>query len=126
MPRQVLLCYEPAAQPWGAGLRKICAVQGLRFRTVETADLGRTVGELAGGGQPAAEGAPHPALPEPVLVFCGVGSAQLDRLLLALRKLGLPRTCLKAVLTGENANWSFSQLYEELTRERAAMPWGES
>ena len=79
------------------------------------------VGALA-EGRKAPEGAgEHPALPEPVLVFCGVGSAQLDRLLQALRKLGLPRTCLKAVLTGENAGWTFSQLYEELTRERSAL-----
>ncbi|MEA4955209.1 MAG: DUF3783 domain-containing protein [Pseudoflavonifractor sp.] len=121
MPKQVLLCYEPAAQPWGASLRKICAVQGLRFRSVETADLGRTVGALAEGMKAAEEGESHPALPEPVLVFCGVGSAQLDRLLQALRKLGLPRTCLKAVLTGENAGWSFFQLYQELTQERSAL-----
>lgn len=121
MPKQVLLCYEPVAQPWGTGLRKVCAIQGLRFRTVETADLGRTVGELAGGARGAEGGEPHPALPEPILVFCGVGSAQLDRLLQALRKLGLPRTCLKAVLTAENANWSFFQLYQELTQERTAL-----
>ena len=121
MPKQALLCYEPVAQPWGAGLRKICAVQGLRFRAVERADLSRTVGALA-EGRKAPEGAgEHPALPEPVLVFCGVGSAQLDRLLAAVRKPGLPRTCLKAVLTGENAGWTFSQLYEELTRERSAL-----
>ena len=121
MPKQALLCYEPEVQPWGAELRKICAVQGLRFRTVETADLGCAVGALAEGSKAAEGREPHPALPEPVLVFCGVGSAQLDRLLQALRKLGLPRTCLKAVLTAENAGWSFFQLYQELTRERTAL-----
>ncbi len=45
-------------------------------------------------------------------------AGQLDRLLAALQKAGVPRTCLKAVLTPTNAQWTLRALYQELCRER--------
>ena len=122
MPKQTLLLYDPHGAPWVPKLRQMCAIQGLRLRTVEDADLGRPVAALAEGLRPAGEVQPFPPIPEPVLVFCSVGSQQLDRLLQALRNMEVPRTCLKAVLTQSNAQWPFYTLYEELSREREAMP----
>lgn len=120
MPKPILLFYEPAPTPWGGKLKQYCALQGLRLRPVEPAELGRPVGALAGDSVPAAEAAPALPIPEPMLVLCHLTDAQLSRLLAALRKEGAGG-CLKAVLTPSNAGWSFSALYRELCRERLSL-----
>lgn len=124
MPKPALLLYDPLDSPWVPKLKQYCAVQGLRLRPLEKNDLNRAVGSLAQGlAAPAAEGsaARAPAIPEPLLIFCSLSSAQLDRLLAALRRMEVPRSVLKAVLTPDNAAWTLSALYQELCRERQAM-----
>lgn len=125
MSKPALLLYDPIGSAWVPKLKQYCAIQGLRLRVVEASDLGRAVGALAQGlaaptsESPAGE-APAP-VPEPILIFCSLTSAQLDRLLSALRRVEAPRSVLKAVLTPTNAGWSLSALYQELCRERQAM-----
>lgn len=118
MSKQVILLYAPAA-PWADGVKKLCALRGLRLRPVENSETGRTLDSLAfGKSSPAA---PPESIPEPLMVLCGFSSAQLDSLLAALRKTGVPQGCLKAVLTPSNAGWSLAALYRELCREREQM-----
>lgn len=122
MSKPALLLYDPIGSAWVPKLKQYCAVQGLRLRPLEASDLSRTVGALAQGltaPESAAEKAP--AIPEPILIFCSLSNAQLDRLLAALRRMEVPRSVLKAVLTPDNAGWPLSALYQELCRERQAM-----
>lgn len=128
MAKPTLLLYDPLNSPWVPKLKQHCAIQGLRLRPVEAPDLNRTVGTLAQGlAAPAAENGPEssaakaPIIPEPLLIFCSLSNAQLDRLLAALRRMEVPRSVLKAVLTPDNAGWPLSALYQELCRERQAM-----
>lgn len=128
MSKPALLLYDPIGSAWVPKLKQYCAVQGLRLRPVEKSDLNRTVGALAQRlAAPAAENLPEgslessPAIPEPLLIFCSLTNAQLDRLLSALRRMEVPRSVLKAVLTPDNAGWPLSALYQELCRERQAM-----
>ena len=114
-----VLLYDPVPSPWAPKLRQICAIQGLRLRAVETSDLERSVGDLAQGGRISAPAGENSPLPESLFVFCHLSSAGLDRLLQALRKAGVPRSCLKAVLTPTNSGWTLRALYEELVKERA-------
>lgn len=57
-----------------------------------------------------------------MLVLCGL-DAELDGLLAALRQAGI--TCLKAVLTPSNRNWTPGRLYRELERERKTIMRGK-
>ena len=116
MPIPTVLFYSPSPVPWASGLRQTCAVQKLRLRTVTGGQLGCPLSALW-SGTAVPEETPAP-LPEPMLVFCGLTNAQLDRLRPALRKLGAG-PCLKAILTPTNAAWPFRALYEELCKERA-------
>lgn len=122
MSKQVVLLYDPASSPWADGVKKLCALRGLRLRPVDPGETGRSLNSLALGK--ASEGVPAAPIPEPLLVLCGFSSAQLDSLLAALRKAGVPQGCLKAVLTPSNAGWTLSALYQELCRERHAMMSG--
>ena len=116
MPKAALLLYDPAPSPWASKVRQLCAIQGLRFSAVDTAQLDRPIRDLAQAlPAPASAGEP---LPEPLLLLCHLSSPQLDKVLQGLRNAGVPRTCLKAILTPTNAGWTLRALYDELCRER--------
>lgn len=86
-----------------------------------------TVGYLAGmEGFEAASVKPEqlPEIPEQVMVLKQFSERRLDELLTNLRKAGVPRIQLKAVLTEHNSGWSFYHLYEELKEEHEAMTAG--
>lgn len=119
MSQPTVLLWSAGSAPWREKLPALCTIQGLRLRTLSPADLDLPLARLAAGEW--AEGEAGAPLPEPLLLFCHLNSAQLDRLLPALRKAGVPRTCLKAVLTPHNASWTLRALYEELCKEREAM-----
>lgn len=121
MSKPTILLYDPSGSPWAGKLKQLCAVQGLRLRPVEKSDLGRTVGTLAASMVPAGEIPAVSPIPEPMLVLCNLTGPQLDRLLTSLRRLEVPRSVLKAVLTPHNALWTFAALYEELCRERLSL-----
>ena len=48
-------------------------------------------------------------------------SRRIDELLLNLRRAGVPRIALKAVVTEHNSGWTFRHLYEEIKKEHEAM-----
>lgn len=118
--KPTILFYDPTSVQWAGKLRQLCAIQGIRLRPMTTVDLGRTVSALAQGLQADDPAPAVEPIPEPVLVFCGLTSSQLDRLLISLGKAGA-RGCLKAVLTPHNAHWTFRALYDELVKERLQM-----
>lgn len=107
---------------------------GIRIRRVEPNQVMEKVGYLAGlpgygpaagkekgeDGEEIAE-AGFPEIPESVLVLRNFTSGRLDYLLQQLRKSGAAPIRLKAVLTPNNADWSFYHLYEELYEEHQRM-----
>ena len=98
-------------------LRQIFAMLRLRMRPVEPERYHVPLAQLADGqGEPAAE-VPE-AIPEAMLVFCGLHQALLHQVLEVIRLAQLPPIPLKAVLTGANREWDSLQLREELLKER--------
>ena len=76
-----------------------------------------SLAELAEGkGEASAEAGE--AIPEAMLVFCGLGDALLHQVLEVIRVAKLPPIPLKAVMTETNREWDTRQLYEELLKER--------
>ena len=127
MSKQAVLFYDPSNSSWAPKLRQLCADHGYRLRPVEEKDLDRTVGALAQGLQPSPDYTPGPGMPvaEPMIILCFLSESQLDRTLKSLRKAGVPLSCLKAVLTADNALWTFRELYEEMSKERTAISSGK-
>ena len=100
-------------------MRQIFAMLRLRMRVVNPDQYHVALGELAAGkGEP---GEQAEALPEAMLVFCGLSSALLHQVLEVIRLAQLPPIGLKAVLTETNQEWNTRQLYEELLKEREAI-----
>ena len=104
-------------------LRQIFAMLRLRMRPVEPARYQVPLGRLAEGK--GEDGQEEQAIPETMLVFCGLGQALLNQVLEVIRVAKLPPIPLKAVLTDANREWTTLQLYEELKKEREAIAAGE-
>lgn len=91
----------------------------------EAAGAGKAVsadGELPAGDVPAASTVPE--IPVEMMVLKQFSNRRLDELLLNLRKAGVPKIGLKAVLTEHNSGWTFYHLYEELKEEHETMTAG--
>ena len=65
-----------------------------------------------------------PEITEPMLVMRDFTSRRIDTLLLNLRKAKVPKINLKAIVTEQNAGWSFYHLYEEIGEEHRLMNGG--
>ena len=119
----------PARQT--ALMKSVFVRMGVRIRNVGPEDVNQTVGYLAGlkgferqEAEAEAEGE-MPVIPEQVLVLKGFSGGRLDLLLSSLRRAGVPKIDLKAVLTEQNSGWTFYRLYEEIRAEHASMTEGE-
>lgn len=116
-----VLMYQCSA-PEFSKLKQIFAMLRLRMRVVEPDRYHVPLAELAQGkGEPGEAAEP---LPEPMLVFCGLGEALLNQVLEVIRLSKLPPIPLKAVMTETNRSWNTLQLHEELLKEREAMAGG--
>lgn len=56
-----------------------------------------------------------------MIVMAGLSGARMEQVLQALRKAGVLKSCLKAVLTDTNRFWNAFKLYEELKSEYDTM-----
>lgn len=120
--RGMVLYYNAAAPQQGAKAKAVFATHGLRIRAIAPEELGLPLGSFT-GVLPHPEEAPAPREPlnESLMVFSGIGGPQLDRVLAALLRAGVPRSVYKAIVTPGNVSWDFYQLHEELKAERAAL-----
>ena len=106
-----------------AKMKSVLVRMGVRIRNIRPEQTGQTVGFLAGleGFEELPRPEDLPVIPEEVLVLKQFSNQRLDELLLNLRKAGVPRIAIKAVLTQKNAAWPFYQLYRELREEHEIM-----
>ncbi len=120
--RGMVLYYNASSPQEGKKAKAVFATHGLRIRTIAPEELGRPLGSFTGVlPQPEESPAPRAPIGESLMVFSGIGGPQLDRVLSALLRAGVPRSVYKAIVTPGNVSWDFYQLCEELKAERAAV-----
>lgn len=105
-----------------AGVTQIADELKFDVKLIQKAEYNRSIKTILGIGKaktlpPDYEG---DALPEPVLLIYGLSNTELQYVLDALRSKLIPIS-LKAMVTKININWTPKQLYNALSRERAAM-----
>ena len=145
--REMVLYYNPDQSPYASKLKGVLVRMGIRIKNIAPEQTGELVGTLAGmpgyaqkKSQKADEGAGQfrgqadsdtadqesiPQIPEEILVMKNFTGHRIDALLLNLRKAGVPKIALKAVITEQNSRWTFYQLYEEIKKEHLAMTAAE-
>ncbi len=106
-----------------AKLKSVLVRMGIRIRNVSPEQVNQTVGYLAGvpGFEENKDAGEAPVIGEEMMVLKQFSNRRLDELLLNLRKAGVPRIALKAVLTEHNCGWTFYALYHELREEHEKM-----
>lgn len=122
--RETVLYYTPEESEKTRLLKGVLVRMGIRIKNVSAEQTGQTVGSLLGlHGYEEKEEAEERALPLPqeMLVMHQFSSRRLDELLFQLRKAGVPKIELKAMVTETNVKWTFQHLYEELQEEHEAM-----
>lgn len=125
---------RPETMKHVAMMKGVLVRMGIRIRNVASDQVLKTVGYLAGmdgfGPEEEVTGTQEgmgelPEIPVEMLVLKQFSDRRLEELLVNLRKAGVPKIELKAVLTENNSAWSFFHLYEELKEEHQAMAAGK-
>jgi len=96
----------------------------VKIRNVKPEQVMETIGCLAdmpGFQERKNVDEPLPVIPEQMLVMKDFTGSRIDTLLYQLRKAGVPKIDLKAIVTEHNCGWSFYKLYEELKEEHRLM-----
>lgn len=151
--KEMVLYYNPNQSPYAAKLKGVLVRMGIRIKNITPEQTGELVGMLAGmpgfaegeelwkqaiaqkeskelaeneGDQNTADQSSIPQIPEEILVMKNFTGRRIDELLLNLRKAGVPKIALKAVVTEQNSHWTFYQLYEEIKKEHLAMTTAET
>lgn len=133
---ELVLYYNPEQSVKVMKLKGVLVRMGIRIRNVTPEQTQKTVGELVGlpefkraetgedlnlREQEEAKTNCGPEIPEEMLVMHGFTGQRIDELLASLRKAGVPKVELKAVVTATNAGWTFYHLYEEIKEEHERM-----
>jgi hypothetical protein len=126
--KELVLYYQPEVEKQtgndskAAKLKAVLIRMGIRIRNISSEQMNQTVGYLAGieGFDETAFEA-CPPVEEEILVMKNFSNRRVDELLLNLRRAGVPKVQLKAVVTDTNCKWRFYDLYEELKEEHEAM-----
>ena len=122
--KEVVLYYNPGNAPKPALMKSVLVRMGIRIKNVTNEQTGETIGSLLGmeqQGKPDEAGEQMDgAIEEQMLVLHQFTERRLDQLLFRLRKAGVPKIELKAIVTEQNSHWTLYQLYEELRKEREA------
>ncbi|MFR3730785.1 DUF3783 domain-containing protein [Lacrimispora sp.] len=126
--KEMVLYYQPEkAKQNGndtksAKLKAVLVRMGIRIRNITQDQMNQTVGYLAGyDGFEERDFEECPLVEEEILVMKNFSNRRVDELLMSLRRAGVPRIELKAVVTDTNCKWKFYDLYEELKKEHEVM-----
>lgn len=129
--KEMVLYYQPEREKEAgnaskaAKLKGVLIRMGIRIKNITPEQTGQTVGYLAGfdgfDERETEERTVLPELEEEMLVMKNFTNRRIDELLAGLRRAGVPKVELKAVVTETNCGWTFYALYEELKKEREAM-----
>ena len=129
--KEMVLYYQQAKEKEAgnaskaAKLKGVLIRMGVRIKNITPEQTGQTIGYLAGfdgfDEMEPQEGSVAPEIDEEMLVMKNFTNRRIDELLVGLRRAGVPKIELKAVVTETNCGWSFYALYEELKKEREAM-----
>ena len=126
--KEMALYYQPEKDKQGgndtkaAKLKSVLVRMGIRIKNISPDQTSQTVGYLAGyDGFEEQIGEEAVPVEEEILVMMNFSNRRIDELLMSLKRAGVPKIALKAVITDTNCKWKFSDLYQELKKEHDVM-----
>lgn len=124
--KETVLYYMPENAVHTALIKGVLVQMGIKIKNLTPGRCEKQIGFLAGMDgfeEEPAEGqqASFVDMNDELLVLCGFTDQRVDQLLAQLRKAGVPRSVLKALVTETNAQWTVYELYRHLIEERKMM-----
>ena len=130
--KEMVLYYAPENAVHVSVIKGVLVQMGIRIKNLTSGRCEKKIGYLAGMdgfededvvlGETVVPGVGQQASPmtinEELLVLCGFTEERLDQLLERLKKAGVPRSVMKAIVTHSNAYWTVYELYSHLVEER--------
>ena len=130
--REMVLYYAPENAVYVGLIKGVLVQMGIRIKNLTPGRCEKKIGHLAGldgfedegmiSRETDVPGVGQQASPmtinEELLVLCGFTEERLDQLLARLKKAGVPRSVMKAIVTQSNAYWTVYELYSHLVEER--------
>ena len=121
--REIVLYYAPENAAHTALIKGVLVQMGIKIKNLTPGRCEKRIGFLAGMDgfeEEPAEGqqASFVDMKEELLVLCGFSDERVDQLLAQLKKAGVPRSVIKALVTETNAQWTVYELYRHLIEER--------
>ncbi|MCH5269322.1 MAG: DUF3783 domain-containing protein [Lachnospiraceae bacterium] len=130
--KETVLYYAPENAAYVGVIKGVLVQMGIKIKNLTPERCEKKIGYLAGldgfenedmvPDSMDVPGVGHQASPIPIdgelLVLCGFTEERLDRLLERLRKAGVPKSVMKAIVTQSNAHWTVYELYGHLVEER--------
>ena len=124
MEETVLLYNIDKTEP-GKAMISILKKLDVKVVIVKTKDLMNPVGYLLGNSDYKRSTDKIKEVPQDeMMVLSGFDDKQVDVLLQIFQKANIPFIPLKAIVTEQNAGWSFYHLYEEIGEEHRRMNGG--
>lgn len=121
----MVLYYYPmdSGSEKSAKVKGVLIGMGVRIKNITIGQSRQQVGYLAGlaGFSEENQQESLPFMEEEILVMKNFTGNRVDELLFRLRKAGIPKIELKAVITETNSHWSFYRLYQEIKDEHDKM-----
>lgn len=127
---EMVLYYTPENKKEAAKLKGILVQMGVRIKMITQEQVQQKVGFLAGvegfTEQPGAAADGAEEMDREIMVIKNFTGQRMSELFSRMRRAGLGRMDYKAVLTEQNVNWTFLELYREIKREHEAMHAGQN
>ena len=119
--KKLILAYNFSGDRLSGVKRSAVAVRAA-VKAVEPESFGERIGFLAElPGFESEAKAPEGGFTEEMLLMSGFDSGDIDMLIKSLRKYGVGRVALKAIVTETNINWSSIDLYEAVKADHEEM-----
>lgn len=127
--KEMVLYYAPENTVYAGLIKGVLVQMGIRIKNLTPGRCEKKIGHLAGLDgfaddtdiSEVGQQASHIPMNEDLLVLCGLTEQRLDQLLEKLKKAGVPRSVMKAIVTESNAHWTVYELYGHLVEERRQM-----
>ena len=126
MKKEKVLLYQLRGTETARKLQPVLLRMGIRVKCVEPDEYGLPIGVLAGLEKDAVEhsvdnGSVPVEISAPMMIMCGFSGSRVDELLQQMKRAGVPRIDLKAMLTPTNRYWTSEELFGELQKEHEMM-----
>lgn len=130
--KEMVLYYAPENAVHVGLIKGVLVQMGIRIKNLTPGRCEKKIGYLAGldgfesedaisdmaGVTGAGQQASSIPINEELLVLCGFTDERLEQLLGRLKRAGVPRSVMKAIVTESNAHWTVYELYSYLVEER--------